>query len=84
MRAEIYFACEFDPIGKDRCSRVEIFDGQRLDDVDLLGWRLRAACKEAIYGRFERWIALSSMGSLQPSPLVDPTRTVSMPATGPG
>jgi subtilisin family serine protease len=80
--ADIYFGCYFNPINHARCSRIEIMMDREVENSDLQNWRLRVICKKAQIGRFDAWIALPSMASFQPGPLVDSTRTVSIPATG--
>jgi hypothetical protein len=78
----IYLASYFDPNNHDLCSRIEILMDEVVESSDLQNWRLSISCNKAQIGRFDAWIALSSMGSFRTSPLLDPTRTVSIPATG--
>ena len=80
--AEVYFASHVDPPSGQKETRVEIgFRGQP-ESPSFIGWRLFVECEKAAFGRFDAWISLSGQGAFSSHPMVEPSRTVCIPATG--
>jgi hypothetical protein len=80
--ADIYFGSSIDPITNQTGARVEISFREQPENAALVGWRISIQCMKSVFGRLDGWIGLSAQGVFHTHPIVESSRTLSIPATG--
>ena len=83
--ADIYVAGHVNQLNHYHSSRIEVYFRGPAEATDLVGWRLWMKCERAVFGRLDAWIMLANQGRFHhhAHTLVDATRTLCVPATGP-